>query len=75
MPSVRPMRNKWASCFTNGHLNFSDELPALESAPAEPPLKQSEADRFSGRGCGEFPVSVSAEVEKLDSSLISPEIQ
>ena len=28
---VRPMRNKWASCSTNGHLNFNDELPALES--------------------------------------------
>lgn len=28
---VRPMRNKWASCSTNGHLNFSDDLPALDS--------------------------------------------
>jgi len=28
---VRPMRNKWASCSTNGHLNFSDELLPLES--------------------------------------------
>lgn len=28
---VRPMRNKWASCSTAGHLNFSDELPALKS--------------------------------------------
>ena len=27
---VRPMRTKWASCSTNGHLNFSDELPALK---------------------------------------------
>jgi hypothetical protein len=27
---VRHMRNKWASCSTNGHLNFSDELPALK---------------------------------------------
>ncbi|MDK9703891.1 MAG: M48 family metallopeptidase [Sulfuritalea sp.] len=27
---VRPMRNKWASCSTAGHLNFSDELPGLE---------------------------------------------
>lgn len=27
---VRPMRTKWASCSTNGHLNFSDELPALD---------------------------------------------
>lgn len=26
---VRPMRTKWASCSTNGHLNFSDELPAF----------------------------------------------
>lgn len=23
---VRPMRRKWASCSTNGHLNFSTEL-------------------------------------------------
>lgn len=28
---VRPMRNKWASCSTAGHLNFSDELPVLKS--------------------------------------------
>ena len=27
---VRPMRNKWASCSTAGHVNFSDELPALK---------------------------------------------
>jgi len=27
---VRPMRNKWASCSTNGHLNFNDELIDLE---------------------------------------------
>ncbi len=24
--SVRPMRNKWASCSTNGNLNFNSEL-------------------------------------------------
>lgn len=23
---IRPMRRKWASCSTNGHLNFNDEL-------------------------------------------------
>jgi len=28
---VRPMRSKWASCSTAGHLNFSDELPGLKS--------------------------------------------
>jgi predicted metal-dependent hydrolase len=28
---VRPMSNKWASCSTAGHLNFSDELPGLKS--------------------------------------------
>jgi len=28
---VRPMRNKWASCSTAGHLNFSDALPELNS--------------------------------------------
>ena len=28
---VRPMRNKWASCSTNGHLNFSTELLDLTS--------------------------------------------
>lgn len=27
---VRPMRNKWASCSTAGHLNFSDELIGLD---------------------------------------------
>lgn len=24
--AVRPMRNKWASCSTNGHLNFNVDL-------------------------------------------------
>lgn len=27
---VRPMRNKWASCSTAGHLNFNDELLAFD---------------------------------------------
>ncbi len=27
---VRSMRNKWASCSTNGHLNFNDELLELD---------------------------------------------
>ncbi len=27
---VRPMRNKWASCSTNGHLNFNAELLGIE---------------------------------------------
>ena len=27
---VRPMRNKWASCSTNGQLNFNSELLALD---------------------------------------------
>ena len=27
---VRPMRNKWASCSTNGHLNFNDDLLQLD---------------------------------------------
>ena len=27
---VRPMRNKWASCSTNGHLNFNSELLELD---------------------------------------------
>lgn len=27
---VRPMRNKWASCSTAGHLNFNAELLELE---------------------------------------------
>jgi predicted metal-dependent hydrolase len=27
---VRPMRNKWASCSTGGHLNFNDELLDLD---------------------------------------------
>ncbi|CAK6694877.1 M48 family metallopeptidase [Synechococcus sp. CBW1107] len=29
---VRPMRNKWASCSTNGHLNFSVDLLSLDQA-------------------------------------------
>ena len=29
---VRPMRNKWASCSTNGHLNFNDDLLDLDEA-------------------------------------------
>ena len=27
---IRPMRNKWASCSTNGHLNFNSELLGLK---------------------------------------------
>lgn len=27
---IRPMSNKWASCSTAGHLNFSDELLAFD---------------------------------------------
>lgn len=27
---VRPMHNKWASCSTNGHLNFNTELLNLD---------------------------------------------
>jgi len=29
---VRPMRNKWASCSTAGHLNFNSDLLALDPA-------------------------------------------
>ena len=28
--SIRPMRTKWASCSTNGRLNFNDELLVLD---------------------------------------------
>jgi len=28
--AVRPMSNKWASCSTNGHLNFNTELLSLD---------------------------------------------
>lgn len=28
---IRPMNNKWASCSTNGHLNFNAELLALDN--------------------------------------------
>ena len=28
--SVRPMRNKWASCSTAGNLNFNDDLLELD---------------------------------------------
>jgi len=27
---IRPMRTKWASCSTNGHLNFNADLLALD---------------------------------------------
>jgi predicted metal-dependent hydrolase len=27
---IRSMRNKWASCSANGHLNFNDELLELD---------------------------------------------
>jgi hypothetical protein len=27
---VRPMRNKWASCSTEGHINFNDELLEMD---------------------------------------------
>lgn len=30
--AVRPMRNKWASCSTNGHLNFNAELLTLDKS-------------------------------------------
>ncbi len=29
---VRPMRNKWASCSTNGHLSFNVELMEMDRA-------------------------------------------
>ena len=29
---VRPMRNKWASCSTNGYLNFNAELLDLKQS-------------------------------------------
>lgn len=28
--AVRPMKNKWASCSTDGNLNFNDELLAMD---------------------------------------------
>lgn len=28
--ALRPMTNKWASCSTNGHLNFNAELLSLD---------------------------------------------
>ncbi len=28
--SIRPMRRKWASCSTNGRLNFNDELLQMD---------------------------------------------
>jgi predicted metal-dependent hydrolase len=28
--AVRPMRNKWASCSSNGHLHFSTDLLGLD---------------------------------------------
>ena len=33
--SVRPMRNKWASCSSAGNLNFNDELLAFDRDVAD----------------------------------------
>lgn len=33
--TVRPMRNKWASCSANGNLNFSTELLGLDKKLGE----------------------------------------
>ena len=33
--SVRPMRNKWASCSAAGNLNFNDELLAVDAEVAD----------------------------------------
>ncbi len=33
--SIRPMRNKWASCSTNGNLSFNDELLTVEPEVAD----------------------------------------
>ncbi len=30
--ALRPMRNKWASCSTNGHLHFNNELLDFEES-------------------------------------------
>jgi predicted metal-dependent hydrolase len=32
---LRPMKNKWASCSTNGHLNFNDELTGIDKILGE----------------------------------------
>ena len=32
---LRPMSNKWASCSTNGHLNFNDELMKIDEKLGE----------------------------------------
>ena len=33
--AIRPMRNKWASCSTNGNLNFNAELLELDKKLGE----------------------------------------
>lgn len=33
--AVRPMKNKWASCSTNGNLNFNDTLLQLDKELGE----------------------------------------
>lgn len=32
---LRPMKNKWASCSTSGHLNFNDELLGVDKSLGE----------------------------------------
>ena len=39
---VRPMRNKWASCTTSGHLNFNVELLGLKPPPHAAPAVQED---------------------------------
>lgn len=33
--AIRPMKNKWASCSTDGNLNFNDELLELDKEIGE----------------------------------------
>ncbi|WP_368429998.1 M48 family metallopeptidase [Sulfuricaulis sp.] len=33
--AIRPMRNKWASCSTNGNLNFNNELLGINKKLGE----------------------------------------
>lgn len=35
MLCLRPMSNKWASCSTNGHLNFNDDLLKIDKKLGE----------------------------------------
>ena len=54
---VRPMQNKWASCSTEGHLNFNAELMAMDEKVRDYMIVQ-ELLHFSEPNHGKFSKSL-----------------